>query len=254
MIRPRLALVVAALSLPGWLVASAVVTQRTSAQPATAQPQGDLTYAMHVTVAPAWFDPADNTGIATPFMVQEALHDALVKPMPQNPMAPSLAESWRESPDGLSYEFVLRRGVVFHNGEPLTVEDVKFSFERYRGAGAKILKAKVKTIQIVAANRIRFVLNEPWPDFLSFYATPATGAAWIVPRKYVEKVGDDGFKKQPVGAGPYKLVSHQPGVEIVFEAHEKYWRKTPSIKRLVMKMVPEESTRLATPRHESRTI
>ena len=212
---------------------------------AAAAPEGELIYAMHVTIAPAWFDPAENTGIATPFMVQEAVHDALVKPMPQNPMAPSLAESWTESPDGLRYEFVLRRGVTFHNGEPLTADDVKFSFERYRGAAAKLLKDKVKAVETPAANRVRFVLREPWPDFLTFYATPATGAAWIVPRKYVEQVGDDGFKRRPIGAGPYRFVSHQPGVEVVLEAYDKYWRKTPSVKRLVMKVVPEEPTRLA---------
>src|SRR5207249_11935060 len=117
--------------------AGAAVVQGTPARP-PAPPQGDLTYAMHVTVAPAWFDPADNTGIATPFMVQEALHDALVKPMPQNPMAPSLAESWTESPDGLSYEFVLRRGVTFHNGDTMTADDVKFSFERSKGPAANL--------------------------------------------------------------------------------------------------------------------
>src|SRR5438128_5310362 len=110
------------------------------ARPVLGEPRGELTYAMHVTLAPAWFDPADNAGIATPFMVQEAMHDALVKPMPQGLMTPGLAESWTESPDGLTYEFVLRRGVLFHNGQPLTAEDVKFSFERYRGAGSKILK------------------------------------------------------------------------------------------------------------------
>jgi peptide/nickel transport system substrate-binding protein len=92
---------------------------------------------------------------------------------------------------------------------------------------------------------VRFVLKEPWPDFLTFYATPATGAGWIVPRKYVEQVGDEGFKKHPIGAGPYRFVSHQPGVELVLEAHERYWRKRPSVKRLVMKVVPDESTRLA---------
>jgi peptide/nickel transport system substrate-binding protein len=210
-----------------------------------ADPQGELTYAMHVTLAPAWLDPAENTGIATPFMVQEAVHDALVKPMPQGLMTPSLAESWTESPDGLTYEFVVRKGVLFHNGQPLTAEDVKFSFERYRGAGARTLKAKVKAVTLVTPQRIRFVLNEPWPDFLTFYATPATGAAWIVPKKYVEQVGDAGFLKHPIGAGPYKFVSHQPGVELVLEAHEKYWRKTPQIKRLVMKVVPDEATRLA---------
>ena len=62
---------------------------------------------------------------------------------------------------------------------------------------------------------------------MTFYGTPATGAGWIVPKKYVEKVGDDGFKKAPVGAGPYKFVSFTPGVELVLEANEQYWRKSP---------------------------
>jgi peptide/nickel transport system substrate-binding protein len=212
---------------------------------AASEPQGQVTYAMHVTIAASWFDPAENTGIATPFMVQEALHDALAKPMPQNPMSPSLAESWTESPDGLTYDFTLRRGVTFHNGEPLTADDVKFSFERYRGAGVRLLKAKVKAVQVVGPHHVRFVLREPWPDFLAFYATPATGAGWIVPKKYVEQVGDEGFKKHPIGAGPYRFVSYQPGVELVLEAHEKYWRKSPHVKRLVMRVVPDESTRLA---------
>jgi peptide/nickel transport system substrate-binding protein len=215
------------------------------ARATAADPQGELIYAMHTSIAPAWFDPADNTGIATPFMVQEALHDALVKPMPQNLMSPSLAESWTVSPDGRSYEFVLRRGVVFHNGDPMTADDVKFSFERYRGAAAKLLKDKVKQVVAAGSNRVRFVLHEPWPDFLTFYATPATGAAWIVPKRYVEQVGDAGFLKHPIGAGPYKFVSLTPGVELVLEAHEKYWRHAPYVKRLVMKVAPEEPTRLA---------
>jgi peptide/nickel transport system substrate-binding protein len=233
-------------SMRGWLlIAAALLFPWTPAAVVSAEPQGQLTYAIHVTIAPAWFDPADNTGIATPFMVQEAVHDALVKPMPQNLMAPSLAESWTESPDGLRYEFVLRKGATFHNGDPVTADDVKFTFERYRGSAAKLLKDKVRAVEIAAPNRVRFVLREPWPDFLTFYATPATGAAWIVPRKYVEQVGDDGFKKHPIGAGPYRFVSHQPGVEVILEAYEKYWRKVPHIKRLVMKVVPEEPTRLA---------
>ena len=80
-------------------------------------PAGQLTWAVHISLAPGWFDPAETTGIITPFMLLYALHDALVKPMPGSPMAGSLAESWTMSPDGLSYEFVLRRGVKFHNGE-----------------------------------------------------------------------------------------------------------------------------------------
>src|SRR6266852_6158792 len=100
-------------------------------------PAGQMTWAVHISLAPTWFDPAETSGIITPYMLLYALHDALVKPMPGNPMAPSLAESWSMSPDGLVYEFVLRRGVRFHNGDPVTADDVKFSFERYRGVAHK---------------------------------------------------------------------------------------------------------------------
>jgi peptide/nickel transport system substrate-binding protein len=206
-------------------------------------PAGQITWGVSVSLPPAWFDPADATGILIPFMVYYALHDALVKPMPGNPMAPCLAESWSVSPDGLVYEFVLRRGVKFHNGDPVTADDVKFSFERYRGVSARILKDKVRQVQVVDPQRVRFQLKEPWPDFLTFYATPATGAAWIVPRRYVEKVGDEGFKKAPVGAGPYRFVAFTPGVELIVEANEQYWRKIPSVKRLVFKAVPDDVTR-----------
>ena len=211
---------------------------------ASAAPEGQLTWGVHVSLAPTWFDPAETPGIITPFMVMYALHDAMVKPMPGNPLTPSLAESWRASSDGLTYDFTLRKGVTFHNGDPVTAEDVKFSFERYRGAAAKTLKERVVAIDTLAPDRVRFRLKGAWPDFLLFYAT-ASGAGWIVPKKYVEKVGDEGFKKAPVGAGPYKFVSFTPGVELVFEAFDKYWRKTPSVKRLVFRVIPDESTRLA---------
>src|SRR5690242_21196612 len=90
-----------------------------------AGPEGQITWGVHVTLAPTWFDPAETPGIITPFMILYALHDAMVKPMPGNPMAPSLAESWTASPDGRSYELTLRKGLKFHDGEPVTAEDVK---------------------------------------------------------------------------------------------------------------------------------
>jgi peptide/nickel transport system substrate-binding protein len=213
--------------------------------PALAAPEGALSYGLHVTLAARWLDPAETEALITPFMVLYAIHDALVKPMPAGINTPSLAESWTQSKDGLTYEFVLRKGIKFHNGEPVTAEDVKFSFDRYRGASAKILKEKVRDVQIVDPGRVRIHLKEPWPDFMTFYGTSATGAGWIVPKKYVEKVGDDGFKKAPVGAGPYRVVSFTPGVELILEAFEGYWRKTPNIKRLVMRSMPEETTRAA---------
>jgi peptide/nickel transport system substrate-binding protein len=164
--------------------------------------------------------------------------------MPDNPLAPSLAESWKSSPDGKTWDFTLRKNVKFHNGDPLTAEDVKFTFERYKGTAAAMLKEKIAGVDAVGPQHVRVRLKAPWPDFLTFYLS-ASGAGWIVPKKYVEKVGDEGYKKAPVGAGPYKFVSFTPGVELVFEAFDGYWRKAPNVKRLVFKTIPDEATRLA---------
>ena len=210
-----------------------------------AAPEGQMNFAAHVTLAPRWLDPAETESAITPFMVLYAIHDALVKPMPGGLTTPSLAESWTVSKDDLTYEFVLRSGPKFHNGDPVTADDVKFSFERYRGGAAKLLKERVREVRVVDPRRVRFVLKEPWPDFLTFYGTTATGAGWIVPKKYVEKVGDAGFQKAPIGAGPYRFVSVNPGIELTLEAFEGYWRKVPSVKRLVLKSVPDETTRAA---------
>jgi peptide/nickel transport system substrate-binding protein len=212
--------------------------------PSRAASADQLTWGVHVSLAPTWFDPAEMSGIITPYMVYYALHDALVKPMPGMPFAPSLAESWSLSDDGLTYEFVLRKGSKFHNGEPVTSEDVKYSYERYRGSSNKPLKDHVAAVETPDAGHVRFRLKEPWPDFLTFYAN-ATGAAWIVPRRYVEEVGEEGFKKAPVGAGPYQFVAFTPGSELTMEAFAGYWRKQPSVRRLVFKVIPDEATRLA---------
>ena len=208
-------------------------------------PSGQMTWAIHVTLAPSWLDPSETLALATPYMLLYAVHDALLKPMPAHSLSPSLATQWSESENGRTYDFELRQGVKFHNGDPFTAEDVQFTFERYKGASAGELKQKVKAVEIVTTHHVRFHLHEPWPDFLTFYGTMATGVGWIVPKKYIEKIGTDAFKNHPIGLGPYRLVSHQPGIEVVLEANTDYWRKTPSVKRLVMKSVPEATTRLA---------
>ncbi len=211
---------------------------------AAAEPQGHLTWGVHVSLAPSWFDPAEATGIITPFMVLYALHDAMVKPMPGKGLAPSLAETVNASEDGKTYEFVLREGAKFHNGDPITADDVKFSFDRYRGTSHELMKDRVAAVETPDARHVRFVLKDPWPDFLTFYATNS-GAGWIVPKKHIEKVGEDAFKKAPVGAGPYKFVSFKPGLELELEAFPSYWRKSPSVKRLTLRVIPDEATRLA---------
>src|SRR5437764_12317630 len=122
-----------------------------AAQP---NPAGEMRWALYVTFPPSWLDPKE-VAVAglNPFWIIYGLHDALVKPMPGNPMAPSLAESWTVSPDQRVYEFKLREGVKFHNGDPFTADDVKFSFQRSKVG--KVLKDRVRDVEIVGPSRVR---------------------------------------------------------------------------------------------------
>ena len=149
------------------LVTAAVLALGVSPASA-APPAGEAVMAWHVTLAPTWFDPSTAPAQITPFGMLYAIHDALVRPLPGQKMGASLAESWRESPDGRTYEFKLRSGLRFHNGDALTAEDVKFSFERYHGAGFKEFQTRVQQVEIVDPLTIRFHLKEPWPDFMTF--------------------------------------------------------------------------------------
>ena len=117
-----------------------------AAQPATgeaaaarAEPTGRFVYAWHTTISPAWLDPQENPPQVTPYHWAYLLHDALVKPMPGKEVAPSLAESYEVAPDNKSATFKLRPGIKFHDGSPVTPDDVKYTFEKYRGANATIL-------------------------------------------------------------------------------------------------------------------
>jgi peptide/nickel transport system substrate-binding protein len=210
---------------------------------AAAEPSGRVTIAWHVTIPPSWFDPSTAPPQITPFGMLYAVHDALVRPYPGEKMGPSLAEAWSESEDGLTYEFRLRPGLKFHDGDPVTSEDVQFSFDRYKGAAASILHDHVKSVEIVDPRVVRFRLAAPWPDFMTFMGTTASAAGIVVPKQYMTKVGDEGFLRQPIGAGPYRYVSSKPGIEVVLEANPGYWRRVPNVKTLVMRSVPEATTR-----------
>jgi peptide/nickel transport system substrate-binding protein len=136
-----------------------------------------LTWGVHISLAPVWFDPAEVSGLITPFLALYALHDAMVKPMPgQQGLTPSLAESVTASEDGLTYDFVLRKNAKFHTGDPMTAEDVKFSFDRYHGAANDMIKGRVAAVETPDPLHVRFKLKNPWPDFLTFYATARRSA------------------------------------------------------------------------------
>ena len=234
-------------TIPTSVPATAAVQPAATAAPtvARAEPKGQVVYAWHTTISPAWLDPQENPPQVTPYNFDYALHDALVKHVPGKPLAPSLAESYEMAPDYKSATFKLRPGIKFHDGSPVTPDDVKFTFEQYRGASAKVLHDKVASIETPDDRTVKFTFKEPFLDFMILYGSPASGAAWIVPKAYYEKVGKDGFKNAPIGAGPYRFVRQTAGSEIEFEAFPDYWRKMPSVKTLLVRGVSEAATRLA---------
>lgn len=212
---------------------------------AQAAPRGVLKQAIHWGLSADWLDPATASYSISGHLTLYLFHDALVKAMPDGTYTPCLAESYTISPDAKVYEFKLRDGVKFHNGDPFTAEDVVFSYSRYKGAQAKIIHGKTEKVEAVNPRLVRISFKEPFPDFLEYLVPGQATIGWVVPKRYVEQVGDAGFKKNPVGAGPYKFVEFVPGVRLVAEAFEDYWRKVPSIKRMEFHTVAEPATRLA---------
>jgi peptide/nickel transport system substrate-binding protein len=172
-------------------------------------PPGESVAAWHVTLAPSWFDPSTAPPQITPFGLLYAIHDALLRPLAGQKMGNSLAESWKESPDGLTYEFKLRPGLKFPNGDPLTTEDVRFSFERYKGAGSRPLQERVRQVEILDPLTVRFRLKEPWPDFLTFYGTSATAAGIVVPKKSMTDGG------RPARGRPHDQLTSSGAVPIL---------------------------------------
>jgi peptide/nickel transport system substrate-binding protein len=214
--------------------------------PVGAAPKGKLTLAWHAGLSSRWLDPQEHDGTATPDNFFTALHDALIKNQgTQLYDHPALAEKFTFAADAKSATFTLRKGTKFHNGDPVTPQDVKFSYENYRGAKADVFKKKTERVEIVDDRTVRFVFKEPFLDFAILFGTANVAApGWVVPEKYYKQVGGDAFKQKPIGAGPYKLVRHEPGVKVEMEAFDGYYRPV-NVKELVMTSVPEAATRVA---------
>ena len=181
------------------ILAGAVLGTAVAAVPRLAfagGPQGQLTWAIHVSLAPTWFDPAETPGIITPFMVMYALHDAMVKPMPGNMATPSLAESFAASEDSLTYDFVIRPGAKFHSGDPVTAEDVKFPVRPLSRHLQRLAERAVAAVEIADERHVRFKLKKPWPDFLTFYSSAAARAGSC--RRNISREGRRrGFQEAP---------------------------------------------------------
>ena len=199
------------------LLALLLVALAGAAAPAAGAPDGHMTWGVHTTLVPTYFDPAETT-IGTSYMVLYGLHDALVKPMPGKTMAPSLAESWTLSPDGLSYDFVLRKGARFHNGEPVTAEDgelllralpgdLRQDAQGARGRGGDARSGASEDSPQAAVARFHELLRDDRGE-------RRLGRAEEVRREG----GRRGLQESADRRGPYRFVSFTPGVELVLEA------------------------------------
>jgi peptide/nickel transport system substrate-binding protein len=212
---------------------------------ARGKPRGKLTVAQHFALDPGWLDPLEHIYALTQGTYDYLVHDALIKPMPQGEATYSLAEHAEMTADFRKAAFRLRPGLKFHDGQPLTTADVKWTYENYKGSHVKIFREKLEQIQIVDDRTIVFHFKGPFLEFMELYNGGVSGIGWVIPKHYYEKVGREGFKARPIGAGPYKFVSQQAGVQMEFEAWEEYWRRTPATKTIVVKGIRDNAARLA---------
>lgn len=157
---------------------AAMLSQLPGLGGAAATPTGAMTLAWHTAMTPRWLDPQDHDGSATTDNFLMALHDALIKNSGTALFDyPALAEGYEFAKDGTSATFRLRDGVLFHNSEPVTSEDIKFSYQNYRGAHAATFKAKTEAVDIVDMRTVRFRFKEPFLDFLLLFGSSnVTGA------------------------------------------------------------------------------
>src|SRR6266545_6658992 len=153
--------------------------------PAGAAATGKIVLAWHAGLASRWLDPQEHDGTATPDNFFTALHDALIKNQGTALYDhPALAERFTVAADAKSATFTLRKGIKFHNGDPVTPQDAKFSYENYRGAKADVFKKKTERVEIVDDRTIRFVFKEPFLDFAILFGTAnVAGPGWVVPEK-----------------------------------------------------------------------
>jgi peptide/nickel transport system substrate-binding protein len=166
-------------------------------------------------------------------------------------IGPGVAERWERAADGKSWTFYLRKGLKFHNGDPVTAHDVKFSLERIMlpesiSSGAAALRRAVDRIEVVDDYTVRVYTKGVIPHFAASLSRAVFMEGSVMPKKYIETVGTKGFRDKPIGSGPWKFVRNVPGDRIEYEAvATPHWRGTPQFKRMTLLLVPEQSTRLA---------
>ena len=196
---------------------------------------------------PGGLDPADElSNVGT--RVTYNIYDTLIRRdfLDDNKLKPALALSWERDGD-LALVLNLREGVTFHNGDPFTAEDVKYTFDRINKPDSILSDAQgyfrtFANIVVVDPLTVRIETNQPDP---LIEQRLASWASWIVPKAHIEAIGgDEQFAQNAIGTGPYKVVSMSPDDELVLAVNEDYWEELPPVKELIFRVIPESSTRV----------
>lgn len=220
--------------------ASTTVSSQTGAAPAT----GGGTLIIARLSDANNLDPHFSTQINSMAVVQHKLYEGLVMLDQSSEYKPLLASEWKQL-DDLTWEFVLRDGVTFHDGTPFDGEAVKKTIARILDKNAPTPKANmfgmIKEVKVVDSHKVQIILHYPFAGLLSVLASAEGG---IISPKAMEQYGKD-LNKHPVGTGPFVFESWTPGQEIVLVKNEKYWGTKPKIDKVVFKTVPEDTTRVA---------
>ena len=214
-------------------------------------PEGELTIGVHISISPRWMNPQIMTAGLMSYELAWKVHDNMFKPMPGAVFTYALADQYEMTDDFMQATLRLREGLTFHNGEPVTSEDVKFTYENYHGANAARFQEFTESVDIIDDRTVRINFKKPFLDFFLNYATPASAIGVIIPKEYYLSLGsneeerDEAFSNAPIGAGPFKFVSQEVGISVEFEAFTDYWRKVPHVKTLISRGIRDVAVRAA---------
>lgn len=232
--------------LAGTALLAAVVLGPSTPIPAAAE---TLRYATQ-SFASEDFDPT-LSAITTSLGFAGPLWDWLTEVSPDGKLQPGLALSWESSPDAKTWTLRLRQGVTFHDGSEMTAEDVRFTLlegfgrKEAHSSRASQFKKAITDVQVVDKHTVRIVSARPWPTFAYDVSNQPGIEGIVLPKAYIGKVGWKEFARKPVATGAYKLVAHQTGQFVEYEAVKDHWRFKPQFDRLRFVLVPESATRVA---------
>lgn len=226
---------------------------------ANAAPAGELRVGM-TTLYDQTFHPIWGTLYRRVYL--EPMYDYIVGVTPDGTFDPKqgIATKWENSKDQLKWTFYIRNGVKFHNGDPLTNEDVKYTLEqdasKKNNAGSQAdFIAYIDKVETAAPNKVVVTLKKPWPTILTSLSALSGAEGMVQPKNYIEKNGDEYFMKHPIGSGPYKFFEWKEGDSIKFVAQDKHWRVgSPKYKYLTFKLMPEQGALVAALREGSLDV